>query len=79
MIQWLAQLLWGPVWVVTVREPGIGAAHHRVRARHGFDAEWKVASELHRTGDPQFGYLAFKWMNNLQLDEGERVKAELAS
>lgn len=65
--------LFGPQWRVMLNEPGCDVVYHIVRARSGFDAKWKVAERLDRAGDASVGYLAFKWMNNLQLDEGESV------
>ena len=71
----VSRILWGPHWRVMLNEPGVDVVYRTVRARSGFAARWKVASRLHAAGDPQVGYLAFKWLNGLQLDEGESVEA----
>lgn len=75
MLNRLKTWLFGPQWRVMLNEPGCDVVYRIVRARTGFDAEWKVAERMNAEGHPQVGYLAFKWMNNLQLDEGESVEA----
>lgn len=69
----VARKLWGPLWRVDLCEPGCDVVFRFTRARGAFDACWKIAERLR--DNPQVGYLAWKWMNGLQLDEGESVEA----
>lgn len=66
--------LFGPKWAVVLASSA-GSKVVYVRARNQFYAKWKGANKLHDAMDPQVGYVAFKWLNGLQLDEDESVLA----